>query len=548
MSGSIDHFGFAAFLEPRTHDEDLGGHNHCHNASNNEDETFGRLVRRLNNIVCRSEVHSTEKVEARFDPAEEIHEYKDLMDLLTGDPTLMPADSNILSLGCAVLHNASKCTSLGLPVLLSHHRALLEKVRGMRSGPGWLAADLGRVRCSLAQRMLAEGDPRGCRRMLAPLMRWLHRPGNRAFDWAGGRLRWLRAGDHASLRSLAYLLAAQADYAIKGTCCPALLDQVRCPALGPRLAHFRALAGADKRQLWVALQRWPSEAPLWTLAGCRLAAEGRWRSALQLLMRAVRLEESAEASRAGHSEERGLALWNLAACLGALGLREAQGRALSRLASRCDDPGKDSQLALAAARALDRLGMHAEAARAYGLLVQAGRQQRALRVDWALSLLRAGRPRASLQACGGARGGKGGAPPEEESDPRLAFCRGSAMAALGDSEPALQEFRKGLVLAAAAGEEGGGGDWLRSQLLVNIAVLQAPQEEEASRRQLARALAICPDNVDAAYNLSLLLLAAGKTEAARRIWRQHGLREEGVTISSSVGAPQAAWLEARLSQ
>lgn len=202
------------------------------------------------------------------------------------------------------------------------------------------------------------------------------------------------------------------------------------------------MAGADERQLWVALQRWPSEAPLWTLAGCRLAAEGRWRSALQLLMRAVRLEESAEASRAGHSEERGLALWNLAACLGALGLREAQGRALSRLASRCDDPGKDSQLALAAARALDRLGMHAEAARAYGLLVQAGRQQRALRVDWALSLLRAGRPRASLQACGGARGVKGGAPPEEESDPRLAFCRGSAMAALGDSEPALQEFRK----------------------------------------------------------------------------------------------------------
>ncbi|XP_054921992.2 uncharacterized protein [Dermacentor andersoni] len=544
MAGSIGHFGFGACIEPIAYDEDSD----VHNASNDEDETFGRLVRRLNNIVCRSEVHSTGKAETRFDPTEEIHEYKDLMDLLTGDATLMPADSNILSLACAVLHNASKCTRLGLPVLLSHHRVLLEKVRGMRSGPGWLAADLGRVRCSLAQRLLAEGDPRGCQRMLAPLMRWLHRPGSRGLDWAGGRLRWLRAGDHASLRSLAYLLAAQADYALKGTCCPALLDQVRCPALGPRLAHFRALAGADERQLWTALQRWPREAPLWTLAGCRLAAEGRWRSALQLLMRAVRLEESAEASRAEQGEERGLALWNLAACLGALGLREAQGRVLSRLASRCDGPGKDSQLALAAARALDRLGMHAEAARAYGVLVQAGlhRQQPALRVDWALSLLRAGRPRASLQACGGAMGG--GAP-EEEGDPRLAFCRGSAMAALGDSESALEEFRKGLVLAAAAGEQGGGGDWMRSQLLVNIAVLRAPREEEASRRQLARALAICPDNVDAAYNLSLLLLASGKTEAARRIWRQHGLRgEDDGPISSSVGAAQAAWLEARLSQ
>lgn len=95
-----------------------------------------------------------------------------------------------------------------------------------------------------------------------------------------------------------------------------------------------------------------------------------------------------------------------------------------------------------------------------------------------------------------------------------------------------------------------GGDWLRSQLLVNIAVLQAPREEETSRRQLARALAICPDNVDAAYNLSLLLLAAGKTEAARRIWQQHGFRPEDADSrsSSSVGAPQATWLEARLSQ
>ncbi|KAL3189435.1 hypothetical protein MRX96_002744 [Rhipicephalus microplus] len=132
--------------------------------------------------------------------------------------------------------------------------------------------------------------------------------------------------------------------------------------------------------------------------------------------------------------------------------------------------------------------------------------------------------------------------------PRLAFCRGSAMAALGDVEPALQEFRRGLALAAAAGEEG--GDWLRSQLLVNIAVLQAPREEETSRRQLARALAICPDNVDAAYNLSLLLVAAGKTEAARRIWQLHGFRPEDAArkSSSSVGAPQAAWLEARLSQ
>ncbi|KAL1419074.1 hypothetical protein MTO96_005190 [Rhipicephalus appendiculatus] len=174
-------------------------------------------------------------------------------------------------------------------------------------------------------------------------------------------------------------------------------------------------------------------------------------------------------------------------------------------------------MAVAAARALDRLNMHAEAARAYGVL-----------------------------ACGGVGTGEhdGG----DEDDPRLAFCRGSAMAALGDVEPALQEFRRGLVLAAAAGEEG--GDWLRSQLLVNIAVLQAPREEEASRRQLARALAICPDNVDAAYNLSLLLLAAGKTEAARRIWQQHGFRAEDAACrsSSSVGAPQAAWIETRLSQ
>ncbi|KAL1419073.1 hypothetical protein MTO96_005189 [Rhipicephalus appendiculatus] len=179
--------------------------------------------------------------------------------------------------------------------------------------PTWV-----RVRCSLAQRLLAEGDPRGCQRMLAPLMRWLHRPGNRALDWAGGRLRWLRSGDHVSLRSLAYLLAAQADYALKGSCCPALLDQVRCPLLGPRLAYFRALAGTDERQLWAALQRWPRDAPLWTLAGCRLASQGRWRSALQLLMRAVRLEESAEAfalrteRRTGHGPlEPGGRVWAL---------------------------------------------------------------------------------------------------------------------------------------------------------------------------------------------------------------------------------------------
>lgn len=550
MSGPIDHFGVGALLKTGAHCEGSDGHD---TSRDDEDEAFGRLVRRLNNIVCQSEVRSTEKGETPLDPTDEMHEYKAMMDLLTGDPMLMPTNSNYLSLACAVLHNASKCTRLGLPVLLSHHRILLEKVDGMRSGPGWLAADLGRVRCSLAQRLLAEGDPRGCQRMLAPLMRWLHRPGNRALEWAGGRLRWLRAGDHASLRSLAYLLAAQADYTIKGTCCSALLDHVRCPQLGPKLAYFRALAGTDERQLWAALQRWPKEAPLWTLAGCRLGAQGRWRSALQLLMRAVRLEESAEASLAEQNQERGLALWNLAACLGALGRREAQGRALSLLASRGHEPGSDPQLALAAARALDRLNMHAEAARAYGVLVQSGRhgqQLRTLRVDWALCLLRAGRPQASLQACGGVRTGMDDG--ADGDDPRLAFCRGSAMAALGDVEPALQEFRKGLVLAAAAGEEDGGGDWLRSQLLVNIAVLQAPQQEESSRRQLARALAICPGNVDAAYNLSLLLLATGKSEAARRIWRQHGFRAEdgdaACSKSSSVGAPQAAWLEARLSQ
>ncbi|XP_075751110.1 uncharacterized protein LOC119173964 [Rhipicephalus microplus] len=536
------HFGFGELFDPKRPDEDPDGNE----SGNREDETFARLVRRLNNIVCQSEVKSLENPEAQLDPAEELHEYKAMMDVLTGDPMLLPTESNYLSLACAVLHNASKCTRLGLPVLLSHHRVLLEKVAGMRSGPGWLAADLGRVRCSLAQRLLAEGDPRGCQRMLAPLMRWLHRPGNRALDWTGGRLRWLRAGDHVSLRSLAYLLAAQADYTLKGSCCPALLDQVRCPMLGPRLAYFRALAVTDERQLWTALQRWPRDAPLWTLAGCRLASRGRWRSALQLFMRALRLEEeSVHAARSEQNGERGLALWNLATCLGALGQREAQGRALELLASRCGEPGRDAQLAVAAARALDGLNMNAEAARAYGGLVQRGCHggRRSLRVDWALCLLRGGRPRACLQACGAV--GTGGV---DEDDPRLAFCRGSAMAALGDVEPALQEFRRGLALAAAAGEEG--GDWLRSQLLVNIAVLRAPREEETSRRQLARALAICPDNVDAAYNLSLLLVAAGKTEAARRIWQLHGFRPEDAACksSSSVGAPQAAWLEARLSQ
>ncbi|KAH8021642.1 hypothetical protein HPB51_016038 [Rhipicephalus microplus] len=483
------HFGFGELFDPKRPDEDPDGNE----SGNREDETFARLVRRLNNIVCQSEVKSLENPEAQLDPAEELHEYKAMMDVLTGDPMLLPTESNYLSLACAVLHNASKCTRLGLPVLLSHHRVLLEKVADMRSGPGWLAADLGRVRCSLAQRLLAEGDPRGCQRMLAPLMRWLHRPGNRALDWTGGRLRWLRAGDHVSLRSLAYLLAAQADFALKGSCCPALLCQVRCPLLGPRLAYFRALAVTDEKQLWTALQRWPRDAPLWTLAGCRLASRGRWRSALQLFMRALRLEEeSVHAARSEQNGERGLALWNLAACLGALEQREAQGRALELLASRCCGPGRDAQLAVAAARALDGLNMHAEAARAYGGLVQRGCQggQRSLRVDWALCLLRGGRPRASLQACGavGTSGTDGGV---DEDDPRLAFCRGSAMAALGEVEPALQEFRRGLALAAAAaGEEG--GDWLRSQLLVNIAVLRAPREEETSRRQLARALAICP--------------------------------------------------------
>ncbi|KAL1419072.1 hypothetical protein MTO96_005188 [Rhipicephalus appendiculatus] len=118
------HFGFGAFLDTGRPDEDSDGHD---TSNRDEDETFARLVRRLNNIVCQSEVQSTEKPEARLDPAEEIHEYKAIMDLLTGDPMLMPTDSNYLSLACAVLHNASKCTRLGLPILLSHHRVLLEK-------------------------------------------------------------------------------------------------------------------------------------------------------------------------------------------------------------------------------------------------------------------------------------------------------------------------------------------------------------------------------------------------------------------------------------
>lgn len=200
------------------------------------------------------------------------------------------------------------------------------------------------------------------------------------------------------------------------------------------------MAVTDERQLWTALQRWPRDAPLWTLAGCRLASRGRWRSALQLFMRALRLEEaSVHAARSEQNGERGLALWNLAACLGALGQREAQGRALGLLASRCGEPGRDAQLAVAAARALDGLNMHAEAARAYGGLVQRGCHggRRSLRVDWALCLLRGGRPRASLQACGAV-----GTSGTDEDDPRLAFCRGSAMAALGDVEPALQEFRR----------------------------------------------------------------------------------------------------------
>ncbi|XP_077486951.1 organic solute carrier partner 1 isoform X8 [Amblyomma americanum] len=525
MMQSEEHVGLDQWLDPQSAYYGSMEEVDAHDASN-QPNTFGQLVRRLNSIVCRSETNTTDQAETPLDPAEEVHEYQALMNLLTGDPTLIPADSNVLSLACAVLHNASKCTRLGLPTLLSHHQALLEKARGLRSGPGWLAADLGRVRCSLAQRLLAEGDPRGCHRMLAPLLRWLHLPGHRALDCVSGRLRFVRAGDHLSLRSLACLLVAQADYALRGTCCAALLDQVRCPALGPRLSHFRALAGADERQLWAALQRWPHEAPLWTLAGCRLASGGRWRAALRLLLHAARLEGE------------GLALWNAAACLGALGLREAQSRVLSRLAARTD--GQNQETALAAARALEGLGMHAEAARAYGALVQSGRPL--LRAEWALSLLRAGQPRASLQACG--RGGE---------DPRLAFCRGSAMAALGDSVAALHELRRALAMAAGEWRRPGdasfaGGDWLRSQLLVNIAVLQAPQEEAASRRQLARALAVCPGNVDAAYNLSLLLLAAGRAEAARSIWREHGFRADDGGGSSSVGTAQAAWLEARLAQ
>ncbi|XP_077486945.1 organic solute carrier partner 1 isoform X3 [Amblyomma americanum] len=447
MMQSEEHVGLDQWLDPQSAYYGSMEEVDAHDASN-QPNTFGQLVRRLNSIVCRSETNTTDQAETPLDPAEEVHEYQALMNLLTGarscvvfphtrrsglwnranigDPTLIPADSNVLSLACAVLHNASKCTRLGLPTLLSHHQALLEKARGLRSGPGWLAADLGRVRCSLAQRLLAEGDPRGCHRMLAPLLRWLHLPGHRALDCVSGRLRFVRAGDHLSLRSLACLLVAQADYALRGTCCAALLDQVRCPALGPRLSHFRALAGADERQLWAALQRWPHEAPLWTLAGCRLASGGRWRAALRLLLHAARLEGE------------GLALWNAAACLGALGLREAQSRVLSRLAARTD--GQNQETALAAARALEGLGMHAEAARAYGALVQSGRPL--LRAEWALSLLRAGQPRASLQACG--RGGE---------DPRLAFCRGSAMAALGDSVAALHELRRALAMAA--------GEWRR---------------------------------------------------------------------------------------
>ncbi|KAL3189437.1 hypothetical protein MRX96_002746 [Rhipicephalus microplus] len=117
------HFGFGELFDPKRPDEDPDGNE----SGNREDETFARLVRRLNNIVRQSEVKSPENPEAQLDPAEELHEYKAMMDVLTGDPMLLPTESNYLSLACAVLHNASKCTRLGLPVLLSHHRVLLEK-------------------------------------------------------------------------------------------------------------------------------------------------------------------------------------------------------------------------------------------------------------------------------------------------------------------------------------------------------------------------------------------------------------------------------------
>lgn len=96
---------------------------------------------------------------------------------------------------------------------------------------------------------------------------------------------------------------------------------------------------------------------------------------------------------------------------------------------------------------------------------------------------------------------------------------------------------------------------LKSKLLVNLGVIRVRQDLlRDAYNHLQAAIVTWPGNIDAAYNLSVLLIATGKLEAARIVWQQfkEGARRNGAELngalvhSSSVGAAQEQYLDEKL--
>ncbi|CAN7988962.1 unnamed protein product [Ixodes hexagonus] len=93
---------------------------------------------------------------------------------------------------------------------------------------------------------------------------------------------------------------------------------------------------------------------------------------------------------------------------------------------------------------------------------------------------------------------------------------------------------------------------LKSRLMVNMGVIRIRQDLlRDAYNHLQAAIVIWPGNIDAAYNLSVLLIATGKLEAARVVWRRfkEGARLNGAGTlihSSSVGASEEQYLDERL--
>ncbi|KAG0412725.1 hypothetical protein HPB47_010116 [Ixodes persulcatus] len=96
---------------------------------------------------------------------------------------------------------------------------------------------------------------------------------------------------------------------------------------------------------------------------------------------------------------------------------------------------------------------------------------------------------------------------------------------------------------------------LKSKLLVKPGRDRVRQDLLGSAyNHLQAAIVTWPGNIDAAYNLSVLLIATGKLEAARIVWQQfkEGARRNGAELngalvhSSSVGAAQEQYLDEKL--